>query len=154
MSRWVVYGFIAVLVIALAELDGYRRGERKLFEYQADQAKEGARIVVKQGKVTERVITKYVKVAGDTKVVTNTVEKEVVRYANTGNCLDAAWGRLHDAAALNTIPSPSGGSDAASRAPAASEALQAVTASYAACHRTADRLDALQEWVRGQVSAR
>jgi hypothetical protein len=53
------YGVIALLAAALLELDGYRRGERKLWEYQAAQAKAAVPVIVKQGATTERVVTKY-----------------------------------------------------------------------------------------------
>ena len=43
---------------------------------------------------------------------------------------------------------PSGG------APSAAEALGVVAGNYAAHHRTADRLDALQEWVRKQQAVK
>lgn len=117
--RIVAYGVVLVLAAALLELDGYRRGERQLWEYQAAQATEAVRIVTKRGEVTERVITKYEKVAGETQVVTNTIEKEVVRYAdsNPGACLDDDWRRLHDAAAANEVPDPAAGPDGSVRAP-------------------------------------
>jgi hypothetical protein len=67
-QRFLVYGVIVLLACALLELDGYRRGEKKLWDYQAKQATEAVRIVTKRGEVTERVITKYVKVAGETSV--------------------------------------------------------------------------------------
>lgn len=109
-------------------------------------------IVVKRGEVTEKVVTRYVKVEGETRVVTNTIEKEVIRYENPGYCLDAAWGELHDDSAANTVSDPAGRADDTSRAPTAAGALETVTANYAACHRTADKLDALQAWVKGQES--
>jgi len=65
-------------------------------------------------------------------------------------CLDPAWRLLHDAAALNAVPGDPGTADGAGGAPPAAAALSTVTANYSACHRTADRLDALQRWVREQ----
>lgn len=40
----------------------------------------------------------------------------------------------------------------ASSAPKAADALAAVTANYARHHRTADRLDCLHDWIRGQMA--
>jgi hypothetical protein len=120
-QRFAVYGVIVLLACALLELDGYRRGERKLWDYQAKQATEAVHIVTKRGEVTERVITKYENVAGETKVVTKNIEKEVVRYVQThpgAACLDDDWRRLHDAAADN-LPDATGGPDGAVRAPGA-----------------------------------
>lgn len=42
----------------------------------------------------------------------------------------------------------------ADRAPTAAEALSTVTENYAAGHRTADKLDGLQDWVRKQGKVR
>lgn len=110
-QRVAIYASLAALLLGMAELDGYRRGEKKLYEYQAEQANAAVAIVTKRGAVTEKVITKYVKVAGKTQVVTNTIEKEVLKYANAGTCLDDDWRMLHDAAA-NNLPETSGDPDA------------------------------------------
>lgn len=40
-----------------------------------------------------------------------------------------------------------------SRPVSAAGALPKITENYGACNRTADRLDALQSWVRGQFEA-
>lgn len=123
-QRYLVYGALALAVMGAAWIHGYSRGERKLYEYQAAQAREAVRIITARAQVTERVVTRYIKVAGDTQVVTNTVEKEVVRYAllNTGSCLDFGWGRLHDAAARNQLPDPGPPADDPLRAPPAAPA--------------------------------
>ena len=153
---YVVYAVIIAAILGGTWMHGMFTGRQALYEYQAEQAKEGARIITKRGAETVRVVTEYIKVAGKTQIVTNTVEKEVVRYAatNTTLQLDRAWRWLHDAAAANRLPDPSGGTDAQGGAPTAAQALEAVTVNYAACHRTADRLDGLQEWVRTQQKVR
>lgn len=155
-QRLALYAAVVLAVVSAIWLHGRGSGLKKLYEYQAEQAKEGARIVVKRGEVTTRVVTEYVKVAGKTQTVTNTVEKEVVRYAvsNPGLQLDLAWRWLHDAAARNGLPDPAPRLDAEGGAPTAAQALETVTANYAACHRTADRLDSLQDWVRQQGKVR
>jgi len=149
----VIYALLAAGVLAGAAGWGYMQGMENLYEYQGKQAQQAIKVVVKQGEATERVIVNYVKVKGETRTVTQTVEKEVIKYVatNPGHCLDSEWGLLHDAAAANTVSTPPGRADGAGGAPTAAEALQAVTDSYAACHRTADRLDALQAWVREQA---
>jgi hypothetical protein len=99
---------------------GYMTGKSKLIEYQAAQATEAARIVVLQGEVTERVITRYIKVKGDTEIVTREVEREVTRYAQAnpdGLCIDAEWVRLHNAAATNAVSKSTGRPDGQMRAP-------------------------------------
>jgi len=155
-QRLVIYGLLIAGVLAASAGWGYMKGVERLYAYQAKQATQAVKIVVKQGAVTERIVERFVKVQGATKIVTQTVEKEVVRYVETnpGPCLDAEWRRLHDAAAANTISTPAGPADGAGGAPSAAEALEAVTASYAACHRTADKLELLQAWVREQSEVR
>lgn len=136
---------------------GYRLGAAQLDRYIVAQQAEAIRITARRAEVTERVVTNYIKVKGDTEVITRTIEKEVVRYAdsNPGYALDGAWRVLHDAAAANVVPDPAGiPYGTAGSPPRAAEALETVTASYAACHKTADRLEALQEWVRGQAGVR
>lgn len=146
----------AALLFATGWLKGNAHGTQKLYDYQAAEAKEAVRIAKAREVVTTKVVTKYVEKAAAAQVVTQTIEKEVVRYAetNAGSCLDLAWGRLHDAAAENRLPDPRPTVDGEGRAPQAYEALATVTDNYAACHRTADRLDALQEWVREQMKVR
>lgn len=155
-QRLAIYALLAAGALAGAAGWGYMKGVERLYAYQAEQARQAVRIIVKQGEATERVVTRYVKVQGATRTVTQTVEKEVIRYVetNAGSCLDHAWGVLHDAAAANTLPPGPGPADGAARAPTAAQALEAVTGSYAACHRTADRLEALQAWVRAQAEVR
>ena len=155
-AKW---GVIAVLVAsfgAWAWFKGNEHGTQKLIDYRGAQAVEAVRINTARTAAAVKVITRYVAVAGATKVITETVEKEVIKDAdaNPGLCLDAGWRRLHDAAALNTVPDPRPEADGAGGAPKAAAALDAVTGNYAACHRTADRLDALQGWVRAQEAVR
>lgn len=108
LAKW---GVIALLVASFGGycwIKGNAHGTAKLTEYQGKQAIEALRIGTARESVTREVAIRYVKVAGATQVITNTVEKEVVRYAfeNTGSCLDFGWQRLHDAAALNRLPDP------------------------------------------------
>lgn len=147
-------GLVLVLIATVwisGWVKGSQHGTRKLTDYQAEQATKAIKIMQGRTQVVTKVVTEYVKVAGKTQVVTNTIEKEVVRYAdsNTGSCLDARWRVLHDASARNQVPPSPGGTDEASGAPKAAAAIGTVTENYAACNRTADRLDALQNLLRG-----
>lgn len=154
LARWAVIVVLLAAVAGFFWVQGDRHGTRKLIDYQAKEAIATTRIVTARAAAAQQVVTKYVKVKGDTQTVTKTIEKEVVRYANPGFCLDAAWRVRHDAAALNAIPDAGFESDGASGAPKAAEALAVVTSNYAACNRTADRLDALQEWIRSQAAVK
>jgi len=151
-ARLAIYGLVIVGALATAAGVGYHKGVQRLWDYQVKQAQAAVAIVVQQGKVTERVVHRYIKVKGDAVVVERTVEKEVTRYVETnpGYCLDADWRRLHDAS-TGAVPDPAGRTDGEGRAaPTAAGALQTVTENNARCIRTANRLDALQEWAREQ----
>lgn len=151
-QRYAVYGALALALLAVAWVHGYSRGERKLWEYQAEQAKAAVPIIVKQGETTERIVTRWREKAAEVKVVTQTVEKEVVRYVppSADPVLGLGWVYLHDAAAVGAVPKPAEGVDVSSPALASSEALRGVVGNYGTCHATALQLMALQEWVRSQ----
>lgn len=154
MERYLIYGLVAVMLLGVAWGKGYIMGSQRLEDYIGGQAKEATRINTARGKVTEKVVVKYVKVKGATQTVTEYVDREVIKYANTTHCLDAGWGRLHDAAAVNAVPGTPGAPDGKVGAPQADTALKTVTQNYAACHRNADKLDGLQEWVREQLKVK
>lgn len=121
--RWVIAAALFAAALAFAWFQGYSTGRDKLDDYIGQQAVAAVAIVTRQGKVTERVITEYVTVTVPrTELVTQTVEKEVIRYAEanpTGLCLDPDWRRLHDAAAANAVSDGSGRAPGGVRAPAA-----------------------------------
>lgn len=156
LARLGTIALVALSLFGYGWFKGNVHGTAKLTEYIGQQAIEAVRIVKGRDLVTTEVVTKYVAVRGKTEVVTKTVEKEVVRYAeaNPGYCLDPAWRVLHDDAAANRIPDPGFKPDGASGAPKAAEAIEAVTGNYASCNRTADRLEALQDWVRKQQAVK
>jgi hypothetical protein len=151
-QRLVIYGLLILGLLSAAAGWGYMHGVQRLYDYQVKQANQAVKIIIKQGAATERILIKYIKVKGKTEYVTQTITERVTEYAQTnpGNCLDTAWGRLHDSAAANTISNSSARMDDSSGTPAAATALETVTKNYAACHRTADRLDAVQEWLTKQ----
>ena len=149
LAKWGVIALLGLAIFLTGWVKGNQHGTNKLTDYQVKQATEAVRIARGRDVVTTQVVTKYIKVKGETEVVTKTVEKEVIKYAeaNPGYCFDPAWRVLHDAAAANTVPNAGPPTDAA---PRAAEAIATVTENYAACHRNEDRLTSLQDWVRKQ----
>lgn len=156
LARIGVYAALALAVGLYGWFKGNEHGTQKLTDYIAKEATEKVRIAKARDVVTTQVVTKYVKVQGDTRTITQYVEKEVVKYAesNPGYCLDARWRSLHDAAASNRLPGTGPEANDSSGAPKAATAIATVTENYGACNRTADRLDALQDWVRKQQAVR
>lgn len=151
-QRYLVYGALALAVMLAAWIHGYSRGERKLYEYQAEQAKAAVPVIVKQGATTERIVTRWRERDAKVVTVTQTIEKEIVRYVPPAAdpVLPVGWGLLHDAAAVGAIPPPPAGVDVAAPGIAASVAIKGVIGNYGSCHRTAVQLTELQAWVREQ----
>ena len=86
-----------------------------------------------------------------TRVVYRTINREVIKYVQSSrpaDCrLDAEWVRLHNAAAMSSVPATA---SQPARSASATDAIVTVTGNYESCHETADRLRGLQSWVRAQ----
>lgn len=158
LARLAVVAVILASAFGTGWVKGNQHGTQKLTDYIGKQATESAKVIVKQGAATERVVTKYVQLAGKTKVITETVEKEVVKYVDskplTAACfLDNRWVRLHDSAAAGSIPPAAAPDDGASGEISAAQALPGITANYARARRNANGLTFCQDWVREQFKA-
>lgn len=150
---------VPLLVGLVGVLVGFGLGGKyvygKWLDEKAAQAVQAVKIVTRQGAVTERVLTQYRDRVQVREGATTTIEKEVTKYVESkplalACMLDVRWMRLHDAAAAGAVPPPATAADAAPGTVTAAAALPVVTGNYATCGRNADRLDALQAWVRGQ----
>lgn len=155
LLKWAVIAFLVAAFGAAAWFNGEEHGTQKLIDYQADQATAAVRLVTRQAAITERVITKYLDRVKLIEGTTTTIEKEVTRYVESkplalACLLDNRWLRLHDAAAAGAVPPAAGPADGAAGTVTAAAALPAITSNYAAAHRNAARLEALQGWVREQ----
>ena len=149
-----IYGAIVIGIFAAGWFKGNAHGTQKLTDFQGKQAIEAVRIVTRQGAVTERVVTEYRDRAAKTRTVTETIEKDVIRYVEskplTLSCtLDATWVRLHDAAA-GSLPNASASTDDPATGPTAASALPTITGNYRTYQEVADRLRGLQAWVKAQ----
>jgi hypothetical protein len=149
---------LPLIVGLVAGLAGFGLGGKyvygKWLDERASQAAQAVQIVTRQGQATEKVVTQYRDRVKVREGATVTIEREVERYVEgkplaLACTLDMRWLRLHDAAAAGAVPPPAAGDDAAPGTVTAAAALPTVTANYAACGRTADRLTGLQAWVRG-----
>lgn len=158
LIKWGIIAAIAAAVGGYGWVKGNEHGTAKLTAYQGAQAIASLKVITKQGAVTERVVTEYVDRVKTRAGTVQTIEKEVTKYVESkplalACLLDVRWVRLHDAAAAGTVPPAAGPDDGATGALTAAAALPTVTANYGACGRNADRLEALQGWVRGQFEA-
>jgi len=106
-AKWLALALLVAAIWGHGWVRGNAHGTAKLGAYIGKQAEQAAIVRGKRAAVTERVVTEYVKVAGKTRTVTETVEKEVIRYVATnpdGMCIDPEWVRLHNLAAGNRVP--------------------------------------------------
>lgn len=106
--KWLAIAALGMALVAFGWVKGNQHGTEKLTDYKAAQALEANRIITRQGKVTERVIVEYTEAKAKTKTVTEYVDREVTRYAesNPGSCIDDEFVRLHNAAAANSFSQP------------------------------------------------
>jgi hypothetical protein len=156
-QRFLIYGLVVVAFLGTFGMWCYMKGRSALHEYKGRLAVEAAKVIVKQGAVSEKILTKYVKVKGETQVKIEFRDREVIRYeqANLDQCpLSTAFVSLHNSAAANTIPETSSVVDGTSSGIKTSEALSTIQTNYSTYHQTANRLRALQEWVREQEKVR
>jgi hypothetical protein len=116
LNPWVL--LVLASALGLAWFKGYQVGADKLEAYRTEQFEAASKINGQRAAITGRVETRYIEKAGQTRIVTEFVEREVADYAQQnpdGLCLDADWRRVHDRAALNAVPDPASGSNAAMR---------------------------------------
>ena len=155
LARVVVWVVLISSLIGYGFFKGNEHGTQKLINYVGEQATASVKLVAKQTAVTEKIVTEYVKVAGKTKIVHDTIQTEVTKYVDSKplalSCmLDERWVRLHDSAAAGTVPPPAGAADGASGGISAAEALPTITENYGAAIRNKNKLTGLQSWVREQ----
>jgi hypothetical protein len=156
-GKWAIIGIMLVAAFGAGWIRGNDRGLQKLIDYQQKQAEEAVRITQVRTVVTERVLVKYLEKKGATERVTETIEKEVIRYetAKLDTCpLSAGAVVLHDAAAANVLPDPARTVDGTASGIETSALTKTATENYATCHKTAIRLRGLQEWVRDQAAVK
>ena len=116
---------------------------------EAGYAARIAAIVPKQQAISERVVTKYVDRVQTVYKTGATITKEIPVYVPVDSCpLPGGFRVLHDAAARGEIPDPAG---IAHAAPVdARDLAGTIVDNYTSCHADAERLIALQAWVREQ----
>lgn len=121
-------------------------------KWDAQKAKdeaEIARLRLESGKVTERVVTKYVDREKKIYVAGETIVKKVPVYISRDLPeLPPAFRWLHDHAAQGTVPGPAIPADVQTVAP--QDVASTVASNYTQCLATAEQLMALQEWVTEQ----
>ena len=150
IGRWIVLTVVVSAGVAWGCHHLINIGRQQVL---VENQKAAVKIVTKQGAVTVQVVDHYIKVQGQTKVVTQTVEKEVVKYeaAKLDTCvLSNEFVRVYDDSTVNSVPKPSEGVDGTPSGLTAAQALTILTGNNATYHQVADELRGLQDWVTQQ----
>lgn len=114
-GNWAIILRVAGIVLLVGGLWFWWHSDREDYAQDqvqavlAEQAKEGMRIAAARQVITERVVTQFRVIEGKTKIVSEEITKEVVRYAEKnpdGAVIDSEWLRILNAAALNQRPVP------------------------------------------------
>lgn len=157
---------LAVLaLVAVIFGSGYWKGRASVQQAWdaavAQQAIASAASVIEQAENTATVVTKYIRLKGDTKIVTQTIEKEVIHYVNArgDTCqlspeFESTFDRLSGVLdqppdGLSPTPGPPGGTPEPSEAPVEDPAvLRAHGDAVAQLRELWQAYSALVEWVR------
>ena len=125
----------------------------------AKQAVAVAKTMIDQASTTAKIVTKYIRVKGETEIVTRTVEKEVIRYVDAPipKCgIDPEFERLYDAA-RRVVPTPANSTGRLDGEGGSGLSLAAVLqadAEFAGRYfALADRHDALVDWVHAHMTS-
>lgn len=150
LLRPALFALAALLIAGAGFTAGSLYVSGKWRQAEAERAVEAVKIVTRQGAVTQRVVVKWREREGAAKTVTETIEKEVVRYVPSvaDSMLPLGWRLLHDAGAAGAVPQAPAGADVAAPSVTASAAAATVIGNYGAAHLCRVQLEELQDWVR------
>jgi hypothetical protein len=149
-QRFLVYGALVLAIAAFLELDGFRRGEKRLFEYQAEQARAAVKVITRIERVKEEVRVPYLKREVQIQTVYVPIEKEAANVPSRSACnVTRGWVRVHDAAAGDSGRIEGAVDDAADSGIAEARAAEVVTGNYRRYHQVANDLTACRAFVGG-----
>ncbi|RMX18080.1 hypothetical protein EBQ34_03190 [Vandammella animalimorsus] len=150
--RWLALALAAAALIGFGWIKGAGHVQAQWDTAVHQQTLQAATARERQAQATVKVVTQYVDRVRVVREKGDTIIKEVPVYvpaqADAACTVNRGFVRLHDAAAAGELPTSTGDSDAAASGLALSTVAGTVTANYQTCHETAERLKALQEWIR------
>lgn len=158
VPRWVIGLGVGVVVLGLISFIIWQYGDNKYEQGRTDllaeQAQDAAIHKEAQGKVTERVVTKYVDRVVTVREKGDTIIRRVPVYVTAqddSNCtINNGFVRLWNDANTGQVSEPSAGADAAPSGVVLSEVATQKGYEAKLCRETEQRLISLQEWVREQ----
>lgn len=138
---------ILMAVISGIYMFGFWMGQQTMKEdYDALQAKFNNQ----SEKVNTVVVTEYVDRIQEV-VKWRTKNVELISVVPVNNCeLSDGWVHVHDSSAQASYAEASRAADATPSGVEANQALTTIVENYAVCQENAERLSALQSWVKAQ----
>ena len=118
----------------------------------AAQQQALANAQIRQAEATVQVVTKYVDRIQVVQEKGDTLIQEIPVYvpvqADAACTVHRGFVSLHDAAAGGELPTAPGDPDAPAEGLALSAVAATVVSNYQTCHENAEKLKALQDWIR------
>ena len=143
---------LAVALVGFGWVKGAKHVQAQWDAAIQQQSLQVAALRQKQAEATVKVVTQYVDRVRVVREKGDTLIKEVPVYvpveADTACTIHRGFVRLHDAAAAGELPGPAGDADAAAAGVTLSAVAGTIADNYQTCHETAEKLRALQAWVR------
>ena len=133
---------------------GHKWGVSSCYEATIEAQGHTIETGIKQAVVSDNTITKYVDrvqiVQGKSREIIREVKVYVKDDSNT--YLSGGFRMLHDSAANNELPDTTRIADEGTVT--AQDAIETVAVNYGYCHENAEKLSALQGWIREQSAIR
>jgi hypothetical protein len=147
---WAKYVAIAVLATVIYGW-GYTNGLQKVYKEQANVVPQ---IVFKQGKVTTKVVTKYIKIREKQEKIDKEIRNEgnsyAIRFPTDSYTFNNEFVRLHDNSVTGRISTLSSGESAADSGVSVSEALSVVVDNNIVGRQWKQRALQCEEWAKVQ----
>jgi hypothetical protein len=152
------YRILAILLLGVGLFSyGYFKGhhsasqkaDERMAKFEADAKAKYDELYNKKSQIDEKVVTKYVdRVVYVTKWRNKNVE--IARTVPDNGMLSNGWVHVHDASATASAADPTKAADGSSSGVTATEALGGVVDNYGTCKANAEKLIALQNWIKEQ----
>jgi hypothetical protein len=140
----------ALALFAEGYLSGYYHYKDKLEEAEKKTKTVIQTITKEVPVITEKVVTKYVDKVNTIKEKGDVITKFVSVKDDSDCKLHNSFIVLHDAAAANVLPDPTGATDETPSEIQISQVARTVTGNYTSCNEAIEQLKELQEWVKLQ----
>lgn len=152
------YRILAILLLGVG-LFGYgyfkghhnasKKADERMAKFEADAKAKYDELYAKKSQVDEKVVTKYVdRVVYVTKWRNQNVE--IAKNVPDNGMLSNGWVHVHDASAKAGSADSTKAADGSPSGITATEALAGVVDNYGTCKANAEKLIALQNWIKEQ----